>query len=206
MLASDAIVLRPAHTLLEDRASSIPASPPATSSRASVFVSIENTTSTDSASSRGCPPSACRHRAAAAREPSSGSSQRRHSRRRATAAIPAPIAPIPAKPTRAMSANIARRYTQRPDARAHRHTAFRLERSPARASASAASAGCSRAPRSTSPRSRRSRDRGLPHHHDERDPGGAPRRHLRRLRRRRLHRGQPSDAATGRDANRLLMP
>jgi GNAT superfamily N-acetyltransferase len=34
--------------------------------------------------------------------------------------------------------------------------------------------------------------------------GGAPRRHRKRVRRRRLRRGQPSDTATCRDADRLL--
>jgi len=45
---------------------------------------------------------------------------------------------------------------------------------------------------------------GYPHDNEERDLRRAPRRHRRRIRRCRLHRGQPSDTATCRDAGRLL--
>jgi hypothetical protein len=52
---------------------------------------------------------------------------------------------------------------------------------------------------------------GLPHDHEERDPGGAPRGHRLRVRRRRLHRGEPPYApprrdALGFDALRLSVP
>jgi GNAT superfamily N-acetyltransferase len=52
-------------------------------------------------------------------------------------------------------------------------------------------------------RARRSRARGLSDDRKERASRGAPRRHRRRVRRRRLHRGQPPHDPPRRDADRL---
>src|SRR5215207_5012000 len=106
-LASGAIVLMSAQIVPSPRPASTPSAPAAVASMAAVFVNIVNSTSTDAASSRGV---------SAQPMPASSSgwafsfvrfhpttSYPASSRR---CAMPPPIAPRPAKPTRSISLNI----------------------------------------------------------------------------------------------------
>src|SRR5215213_7250792 len=113
-LASGAIVLISAHTAPSRRPESTPSSPPAIASIAAVFVNIVNSTSTDAASSRGVsaqaiPASSSGWAFSLVRFQPDSSCPLSSNR----PAMPAPIAPRPAKPMRSISLNIAHAHLPR---------------------------------------------------------------------------------------------
>src|SRR5215207_4860604 len=113
-LASGAIVLISAQTVRSRRPESTPSSPFAVASTAAVFVSIVNSTSTDAASSRGvsAQPMPARTSGSAFSlvrfQPTTS-----YSASSSRCAMPAPIAPRPAKPTRSIALNIASAHLAR---------------------------------------------------------------------------------------------